>query len=92
MTCECKRARMEVRKEWPFDIGDMVNQNGHEESPLQVTGYITDAQRLFVRDPSGKLSKGNEFEMHFCEVTAHWRRVKPNASLCTMAGCRGASM
>jgi len=80
MTCECKRARKTIREEFPYDIGDIVNQNGHDEFPLVVTGYITDQQRLFVRDPSGALSKGDEFEMHFCEVTDHWRRVKPNAT------------
>jgi hypothetical protein len=62
-----------------FEIGDIVEQNGHSESPLAVTGYIHDQERLFVRDPSERLSKGDEFEIWTGEVTRHWREL-PNVA------------
>jgi len=59
-----------------FEIGDIVIQNGHNETPLVVTGFISDSQlRLFVRDPSSRLSKGNEFEIWFGEVTEQYRKI-----------------
>ena len=61
-----------------FEIGDIVIQNGHDETPLVVTGFISDKQRLFVRDPSCnpfRLSKGNEFEIWFGEVTEQYRKI-----------------
>jgi len=55
--------------EHDFGLGDIVVQNWQEERPLLVTGYITNQQRLFVRD---MLNRGKEFEIHFSEVTDHW--------------------
>ena len=62
-----------------FEIGDIVEQNGHNEALLVVTGYIHDDERLFVTDPTDRLNHGKEFEMWFGEVTEHWRKVKQNA-------------
>lgn len=58
-----------------FKLGDIVEQNGHNEALLVVTGYIHDDQRLFVVDPTARLNRGQEFEMWFGEVTRHWREL-----------------
>jgi len=63
-----------------FQIGDIVEQNGHNEALLVVTGCVHDADRLFVVDPTARLNRGKEFEMWFGEVTRHWREL-PNAGL-----------
>jgi len=63
-----------------FQIGDIVEQNGHNESLLVVTGYIHDSERLFVTDPTDRLNNGTEFEMWFGEVTRHWREL-PNTNM-----------
>ena len=59
-----------------FKIGDIVEQNGHIESLLIVTGVIHDEERLFVQDPSDRLNRGLEFEIWFGEITRHWREKK----------------
>ena len=60
-----------------FLLGDIVEQNGHVDSLLVVTGYIHDEERVFVTDPTGKLNKGCEFELCFDEITRQWREVMP---------------
>ena len=61
-----------------FKIGDIVEQNGHNEALLVVTGYIHDSERLFVVDPTDRINHGKEFEMWSGEVTRHLREL-PNA-------------
>ena len=55
-----------------YECGDIVEQNGNP--PLfEVVGVIHDEQRLFVRDRRAKYNVGDEFEIYFEEVTAHWK-------------------
>ena len=58
-----------------FEIDDIVEQNGHSDALFRVSGVIHDDQRLFVTDDSGRFGDGREFEIHFNEVTAQFRKV-----------------
>lgn len=58
-----------------YDCGDIVERNGNP--PLfEVVGVIHDQQRLFVIDRRCEFNSGDEFEIHFSEVTEHWESSK----------------
>lgn len=57
-----------------FAVDDIVEQNGHNDTLLRVSGVIRDKERLIVLDDSWRLYDGREFEIHFSEVTSHWRK------------------
>lgn len=63
---------------YEFKIDDIIEQNGHSDVLLVVTGYIHDSERLFVTDLTDRLNNGREFEIPFSEVTRHWRELPNN--------------
>ena len=59
------------REDHTYRVGDIVEQNNNP--PLfEVVGVIHDQRRLFVLDPLCVCNRGDEFEIHFSEVTRHW--------------------
>ena len=58
-----------------YVIEDRIEQNGCGARLLSVSGFIHDEKRLFVRDDSGNINNGADFEIPFSEVTRQWRFV-----------------
>ena len=58
-----------------FEIGDIIQQNWHQDALFRVSGVIHDDKRLFVMDDTERFNDGDEFEIHFDEVTAQFREI-----------------